>query len=777
MNLEESHKQREENVDKELLFEYMEKLERKEREREQKKEQRRLKRQGKNAKQGDINNLQANPHDIAGVTTALIATNCEGQTNRRTSPVPLAANPRPNETRPISIVKPMIEGRPVMSTSSAGRAAGENGAGHVADTKRFNSDSACPISVHVVDAQVSTDDEPSSFKRRGSNENGGAKLSRMNSMPINSRNRDSDRESDQGSVFSSVSARGSNYSVVVLSRGESEDKGTQTLECRVNEANPPAGREDETPSATGRPLRSPGLNSRNSSIIAHEFSLPSLEETKDDIESDISENDNLPYSPLIYPTTKSTSSRGAPPMLERSNTSPHVHRPGMLVHQATHQRRTLMGLKRQQRVEEAANVSDDEPSMGSEGVEGGSGEDGVVTTESPEKGPTHDPINGHSVSPSQFGFDSNPNLERSAIGSDYQPITKRGAIPCRYERHSISRSNTVSVRRMDSLEVPSFHPLGRRLRRKKMGSGPNKADSRKPESGNLSLSMALSGKSKRHQYATNNPSLSCDVTTPSIRDHVTTTPFSVSIDTDDNLYAPAASTSGSRFLDPSDYCGNRQGGSSCSSIYLEVSPPDFMRSHPRSRVPKQVSEDSQHSVTLQLRPSGESNQGDDITPDEHLSSPEITRRRSHWEQLTPASVRSKFKVDPRSDLPKLHRAPTITIDHDVSSHIESPRSPTTHGISPRKKLYVSDSHLNSNQQSKATQVSPHSMQATSRKTNQTNANQSSSFESPSLPPTFGQLTDAPFTQSEVHDFNLQQNFGGRNQSTNLPNHECSNSEC
>ena len=78
-----------------------------------------------------------------------------------------------------------------MSTSSAGRAAGENGAGHVADTKRFNSDSACPISVHVVDAQVSTDDEPSSFKRRGSNENGGAKLSRMNSMPINSRNRDS----------------------------------------------------------------------------------------------------------------------------------------------------------------------------------------------------------------------------------------------------------------------------------------------------------------------------------------------------------------------------------------------------------------------------------------------------------------------------------------------------------------------------------------------------------------------------------------------------------
>ena len=37
---------------------------------------------------------------------------------------------------------------------------------------------------------------------------------------------------------------------------------------------------------------------------------------------------------------------------------------------------------------------------------------------------------------------------------------------------------------MDSLEVPSFHPLGRRLRRKKMGSGPNKADSRKPESGN-----------------------------------------------------------------------------------------------------------------------------------------------------------------------------------------------------------------------------------------------------------------------------------------------------
>ena len=45
--------------------------------------------------------------------------------------------------------------------------------------------------MHVVDAQVSTDDEPSSFKRRGSNENGGAKLSRMNSMPINSRNRDS----------------------------------------------------------------------------------------------------------------------------------------------------------------------------------------------------------------------------------------------------------------------------------------------------------------------------------------------------------------------------------------------------------------------------------------------------------------------------------------------------------------------------------------------------------------------------------------------------------
>ena len=54
-----------------------------------------------------------------------------------------------------------------------------------------------------------------------------------------------------------------------------------------------------------------------------------FQETKDDIESDISENDNLPYSPLIYPTTKSTSSRGAPPMLERSNTSPHVHRPGL----------------------------------------------------------------------------------------------------------------------------------------------------------------------------------------------------------------------------------------------------------------------------------------------------------------------------------------------------------------------------------------------------------------------------------------------------------------
>merc|ERR550532_3363277 len=138
----------------------------------------------------------------------------------------------------------MIEGRPVVSstTGCSPQQTNEpqNPTGSSRDTKRVYSDSVCPISVRVVDAGVSTHDSPGVNKRsggpRGFKNPNGTHLSRINSMPVSpSRLRDSsDRESDQSSVFSS-SPRGSNFSVVVLSRAESEDKGTQTFESRVNE--------------------------------------------------------------------------------------------------------------------------------------------------------------------------------------------------------------------------------------------------------------------------------------------------------------------------------------------------------------------------------------------------------------------------------------------------------------------------------------------------------------------------------------------------------------
>ena len=89
------------------------------------------------------------------------------------------------------------------------------------------------------------------------------------------------------------------------------------------------------------------------------------------------------------------------------------------------------------------------------------------------------------------GFDSNPNLERAAIGSEYQPIRKRGPNSGnKFERH-ISRSNTVSIRRMDSLEVPSFHPLGRKVRKKKQQSsaaaGPNNASNGEQKGSNFGI--------------------------------------------------------------------------------------------------------------------------------------------------------------------------------------------------------------------------------------------------------------------------------------------------
>ncbi|XP_075240814.1 voltage-dependent T-type calcium channel subunit alpha-1G-like isoform X20 [Convolutriloba macropyga] len=739
-DIEESHKQNEENVDKELLFEYMQKLERKEKEREQRKlEKKQRKEERKQIKDG-TKLIDAN----------LASANLDSSSNsqvKRASPVPLASTNRPNETRPISIVKPMIEGRPVISTggcspqmndpNTADGASGGN-------QKRVYSDSSCPVSVQVVDAEVSTHDSPS-FKRPNNPNNppgSGAHLSRMNSVPISaSRYRDSsDRESDQSSVFS-ASPRGSNFSVVVLTRAESEDKGTQTFECRVNEeerlASSSGGAVDcvgdgdqqqlgQQGSLTPSTLRSMRLRSGNSHCgsTLHEFSLPSLEETGDDVESEdeeesserdcwLSKSDPKPSSSsstgTATPATQKSASNSNVTNTNQTSAKPtHQSRPGMLTHQSTQQRRTLMGLRRQQRVEEPLQPSDDDD-VDNEGERGRSSNERItplvhMSVEAPSPPEITLPHQMSSQLQPPSGFDSNPNLERAAIGSEYQPIRKRGPNSGnKFERH-ISRSNTVSIRRMDSLEVPSFHPLGRKVRKKKQQSsaaaGPNNASnesrSKCPPSGtrdHLNLTFTPQLRSRRHLFANNAPSLSLDNARigPGLQ---MSSGLSVSIDTDDNYEQSIQ--------------GNLP-GSSTSSVFLGVNPV-YASSHPSSSttLPKQTSEESQHSVCVQSR-TGAENTGEELTPDEHLSSPELPRRilpRTREPQLTlpssssgaAVSSRSKFKVDPRSDIPKLRRVPTMVAD-DGSQNASPCGTPQS-----VKKLCSSDSHLNSNQQSKAVQV-------------------------------------------------------------------------
>ncbi|XP_075240799.1 voltage-dependent T-type calcium channel subunit alpha-1G-like isoform X6 [Convolutriloba macropyga] len=740
LKTEESHKQNEENVDKELLFEYMQKLERKEKEREQRKlEKKQRKEERKQIKDG-TKLIDAN----------LASANLDSSSNsqvKRASPVPLASTNRPNETRPISIVKPMIEGRPVISTggcspqmndpNTADGASGGN-------QKRVYSDSSCPVSVQVVDAEVSTHDSPS-FKRPNNPNNppgSGAHLSRMNSVPISaSRYRDSsDRESDQSSVFS-ASPRGSNFSVVVLTRAESEDKGTQTFECRVNEeerlASSSGGAVDcvgdgdqqqlgQQGSLTPSTLRSMRLRSGNSHCgsTLHEFSLPSLEETGDDVESEdeeesserdcwLSKSDPKPSSSsstgTATPATQKSASNSNVTNTNQTSAKPtHQSRPGMLTHQSTQQRRTLMGLRRQQRVEEPLQPSDDDD-VDNEGERGRSSNERItplvhMSVEAPSPPEITLPHQMSSQLQPPSGFDSNPNLERAAIGSEYQPIRKRGPNSGnKFERH-ISRSNTVSIRRMDSLEVPSFHPLGRKVRKKKQQSsaaaGPNNASnesrSKCPPSGtrdHLNLTFTPQLRSRRHLFANNAPSLSLDNARigPGLQ---MSSGLSVSIDTDDNYEQSIQ--------------GNLP-GSSTSSVFLGVNPV-YASSHPSSSttLPKQTSEESQHSVCVQSR-TGAENTGEELTPDEHLSSPELPRRilpRTREPQLTlpssssgaAVSSRSKFKVDPRSDIPKLRRVPTMVAD-DGSQNASPCGTPQS-----VKKLCSSDSHLNSNQQSKAVQV-------------------------------------------------------------------------
>ncbi len=215
-------------------------------------------------------------------------------------------------------------------------------------------------------------------------------------------------------------------------------------------------------------------------------------------------------------------------------------------------------------------------------------------------------------------------------------------------------------------------------------------------------------KSRRKQFATNMPSASCDYAsseTP-LRSNLGFGFDNHPASNKDSVQTLENSVSQSRMKLVQNFGhAEEPSGSSrkCSRMY-----------------PKQISDDSQHSTSAATR-SGAEGHTDDMTPDEHLSSPEMPRR-SPTEMPGPsaASPRSKFRVDPRADVAKLskyiiefsqasfyvnlqlfcsEKIPTMVVDTYEPSG--------TPPVSPEstRKFYNSDSHLlNSNQQSKAVQV-------------------------------------------------------------------------